>query len=129
VSWLAWIHPRHDLRKSPNIIGFFSIQGQIPKPDLRLQWACLWGDHFERIADCPANEIRKSKFENRNSKFEKRNSKFEKRNSTTESRFSDFDFRVSFLGQSTIANQQSLVPQRHHGIDLRRPAGRDVACQ
>jgi hypothetical protein len=32
-----------------------------------------------------------------------------------------------FNPQSTILNRQSLVPQRHHGIDFRRPARRDVA--
>lgn len=48
--------------------------------------------------------------------------KFENRNSQRRGRVSIFQFRVS-----VFANRQSLVPQRHNGINLRRPAGGQVA--
>jgi hypothetical protein len=80
------------------------------------------------IADCrlpidpqePKLKIGKSKAETRRSKFDLPPPVFE--------------FRVSIFvtganRQSAIENRQSLVPQRHHGIDLGCPARGDVAGQ
>src|SRR5208337_4925166 len=68
-----------------------------------------------------------SKVEIRKSKLENRNPKLEIRLLSRDFRISIFEFRFSGSRQSSIANQQSLVPQRHHGIDPRSFAGRQVA--
>ena len=86
---------------------------QIPKPDLRMQRGLFMGGPLR--ANCRLAC--------------KRNSKIETRNSKNEIRLLSRDFRISIFEFRFSANRQSLVPQRHHGIDLRRPAGRDVACQ
>jgi len=41
----------------------------------------------------------------------------------------DCDFRFQANGQSAIENRQLLVPQPHHGINLRRAASGDEAGQ
>ena len=64
------------------------------------------------IADCRLTR------KDRNSKIETGKSKLEIQVPTGEFRISVFDFRFW-----AIVNRQSLVPQRHHGIDLRCPPG------